>query len=86
VAQASVAAEKTKFLSFRGTLRAEESLILLTLKPGEIPRFAQNDKIDYFFRSLFSRQGFIPARTKTQRVRPMRLKLSAPNERGRASE
>jgi hypothetical protein len=35
-------------LSFRGTLRAEESLILLNLKPGEIPRFARNDKINYF--------------------------------------
>jgi hypothetical protein len=54
VAQASQAAEKLKFLSFRGTLRAEESLILLDLKPGEIPRFARNDKIIYFFRSLFS--------------------------------
>jgi hypothetical protein len=46
------AAEKLKYLSFRGTLRAEESLNLLNLKPGEIPRFARNDKIIYFFRSL----------------------------------
>jgi len=46
------AAEKLKFLSFRGTLRAEESLILLNLKPGEIPRFARNVKIIYFFRNL----------------------------------
>jgi hypothetical protein len=45
-------AEKLKFLSFRGTLRAEESLILLTLKTREIPRFARNDKINYSFRSL----------------------------------
>jgi len=45
-------------LSFRGTLRAEESLILLNLKPGKIPRFARNDKIIYFFRSLFSLSGF----------------------------
>jgi hypothetical protein len=51
------AAEKLKFLSFRGTLRAEESLILLNLKPGEIPRFARNDKIIYFFRSLLSGTG-----------------------------
>jgi hypothetical protein len=36
----------------RGTLRAEESLILLTLKPREIPRFARNDNAKYFFRSL----------------------------------
>jgi hypothetical protein len=36
-------------------LRAEESLLLLTLKPREIPRFTRNDKINYFFRSLFRR-------------------------------
>jgi hypothetical protein len=46
------------WLSFRGTLRGEESLILLNLKPGESPRFARNDKIIYFFRSLFSLSGF----------------------------
>jgi hypothetical protein len=46
------AVEKHKFLSFRGTLRAEESLILLTLGPREIPHFVRNDKIAYFFRSL----------------------------------
>jgi hypothetical protein len=44
-------AEKLKFLSFRGTLRAEESLILLTLEPREIPHFVRHDKIAYFFRS-----------------------------------
>jgi hypothetical protein len=46
--------EKLKFLSFRGTLHAEESLLLLTLEPGEIPHFVRNDKITYFFRSLSS--------------------------------
>src|SRR6266853_5896017 len=51
---ASQAAEKLKFLSFRGTLRAEESLILLTLEPRGIPHFVRNDKIAYFFRSYFS--------------------------------
>ena len=55
---AEQAAEKLKLLSFRGTLRAEESLRLLTLEPREIPRFARNDKINYFFRSLFSLSGF----------------------------
>jgi hypothetical protein len=49
---AKQAAEKLKFLSFRGTLRAEESLLLLTLEPREIPHFVRNDKIAYFFRSL----------------------------------
>jgi hypothetical protein len=51
------AAEKLKFLSFRGTLRAEESLILLTLEPREIPHFVRNDKTAYFFRSLFTRRA-----------------------------
>jgi len=48
-------AEILKFLSFRGTLRAEESLFLLTLGPREIPHFVRNDKMAYFFRNLFSR-------------------------------
>jgi len=46
------AAEKIKFLSFRGTLRAEESLLLLDLKAREIPHFVRNDNIPYFFRNL----------------------------------
>jgi hypothetical protein len=46
-------AEKLKFLSFRGALRAEESLFLfMEFNRREIPRFARNDKINYFFRSL----------------------------------
>src|SRR5882672_227987 len=47
-------AEKLKVMSFRGALGAEESLILLTLNPGEIPRFARNDGKKEFFRNLFS--------------------------------
>ena len=42
----------------RGTLRAEESLLLLTLEPGEIPHFDRNDKIAYSFRSLLRRPSF----------------------------
>src|SRR5271169_2276857 len=35
--------------------RSEESLFLfMGLNRREIPRFARNDKINYFFRSLFS--------------------------------
>jgi hypothetical protein len=30
-------------LSFRGTLRAEESLFFLAFKPREIPHFVRND-------------------------------------------
>jgi hypothetical protein len=52
IVAAKQAAEKVKFLSFRGTLRAEESLILLTLEPREIPYFVRNDKIVYFFHSV----------------------------------
>src|SRR5258708_25862227 len=70
VAQTSHAAEKLKFLSFRGALRAEESLILLTLEPREIPRFSRNDKINYFFRSLFSLWVLGLARTNSHRLKP----------------
>src|ERR1700674_123338 len=39
--------------------RSEESLFLfMELNRREILRFAQNDKINYFFRSLFSLRGF----------------------------
>jgi len=48
-------AEKLKVMSFRGALGAEESLILLTLNPGAIPRFARNDRKKELFRNLFSR-------------------------------
>jgi len=52
MAQASEVAEKLKFLSFRGMLRAEESLILLTPNLREIPHFVRNDNNRRFFRSL----------------------------------
>ena len=35
-------------LSFRGTLRAEESLFLLIFKPREIPHFVRNDSHRHF--------------------------------------
>jgi len=35
--------EKFKRSSFRGTLRAEESLLLFAFKPREIPHFVRND-------------------------------------------
>src|SRR6202521_5334633 len=41
--------------SFCHSERSEESLFLfMGLNPREIPRFARNDKINYFFRGLFS--------------------------------
>jgi hypothetical protein len=50
--QAEQLVEKPLFLSFRGALRAEESLFFLRLNQGEIPHFVRNDKINYFFRGL----------------------------------
>jgi hypothetical protein len=52
VEQASEAAEKGPH-SFCHSERSEESLFLfMELNRREIPRFARNDKINYFFRSL----------------------------------
>src|SRR4029077_15063082 len=49
---ASEGAEKLKFLSFR----AKKAISLfLGFNRREIPRFARNDKTNYFFRGLFSR-------------------------------
>jgi hypothetical protein len=45
-------AEKLKTLSFRGTLRAEESLFFRALKPRGIPHFVRNDNQRGNFRSL----------------------------------
>src|ERR1700674_5032715 len=57
VAQASEATEKVPH-SFCHSERSEESLFLfMELNRREIPRFAWNDKINYFFRSLFSLWG-----------------------------
>ncbi len=53
--------EKLKTMSFRGALRAEESLFSWTLNQRGIPRFARNDEHGYFFRNLFSRPVFGPA-------------------------
>src|SRR5580693_9905223 len=47
--------EKLKTLSFRGTPRAEESLLLLEFNPREIPHFVRNDNQRRFFRNLLSR-------------------------------
>ena len=46
---------KIQFLSFRAPTRSGRGISLfLGFNPREIPRFAQNDKINYFFRSLSS--------------------------------
>src|SRR5713101_5572575 len=65
---ASQVAEKLKFLSFRGTLRAEESLILLTLEPREIPHFVRNDKMAYFSRGLSRRESVRPKYSRNPRI------------------
>ena len=41
----SQAVEKKNKPSFRGVYFAEESLLIFTLAPGEIPRFARNDNM-----------------------------------------
>jgi hypothetical protein len=41
-------AEKLILLSFRGTLRAEESLFFQAIKPREIPHFVRNDSESTF--------------------------------------
>jgi hypothetical protein len=51
---ASQLAEQFNALSFRGTLRAEESLFFRASKPREIPHFDRNDNQRDFFGSLFS--------------------------------
>ena len=52
-------------------LFAEESLIHLTLGPGEIPRFARNDNKMDFFSSLFSRWRR-KIQVRTQALQPRR--------------
>jgi hypothetical protein len=41
----------------------------------EIPRFARNDKINYFFRSLFSLWVLVLARTNPRRLKPAPLPI-----------
>jgi hypothetical protein len=50
-------------LSFRGTLRAEESLFSRIMERREIPRFARNDTCAHFFRSLLGSRRFVPDAT-----------------------
>src|SRR5579863_10729958 len=76
VARASQAAGKGPH-SFCHSERSEESLFLfIGINRREIPRFARNDKINYFFRSLFRLRGFVLARTNTHRLKPAPLVLT----------
>src|ERR1700688_3114510 len=53
--------------------RSEESLFLfMELNRREILRFAQNDKINYFFRSLFRNTSATKGGMKSQRARRSR--------------
>src|ERR1700683_4451637 len=66
--------------------RSEESLFLfMLLNRREIPRFARNDKIDYFFRSLLeSNFEFDMANLlEIRKARPRRLVCSQKNMAGR---
>ena len=49
------AAEKRTFSVIPGEARNLSFFVFLQLNRREIPRFARNDRIKYFFRSLFSR-------------------------------
>jgi hypothetical protein len=49
------AAEKLKALSFRTKRGISPSFVFLLLNRREIPRFARNDRIRPYFRSLFTR-------------------------------
>ena len=60
--------------------RSEESLFLfMELNRREIPRFARNDKINYFFRSLFSLWVLVLARTNPRRLKPVPLQCGGPS-------
>ena len=60
--------------------RSEESLFLfMGLNRREIPRFARNDKINYFFRSLFSLWVLVLARTNPHRLKPVPLQCGGPS-------
>ncbi len=48
--------------------------LFLHLNRREIPRFARNDKIKYFFRCLFSLRGFGLIEPKIRRLKPALLK------------
>jgi hypothetical protein len=65
------AAEKLKKPPFRGTLRAEESLLFLDLERRGIPRFARNDEISLF-----------PAACKTLLPAAFFAAAAAPTSRG----
>src|SRR6202521_101198 len=60
--------------------RSEESLFLfMELNRREILRFAQNDKINYFFRRLFSLPVFVcTSKFKTDRLKPALLEAVQP--------
>jgi len=73
VAQASVAAEKLATSHSEGLGLPEESLFpFMELNRREILRFAQNDKVNYFFRSLVSLRGLVAALSLVVLTRPHR--------------
>src|SRR5579863_878484 len=70
---AKQAAEKGPH-SFCHSERSEESLFLfMGLYRREIPRFARNEKINYFFRSLKSACAITPQRLKMEAIACPRL-------------
>ncbi len=57
--EAKQAAEKPTLSVIPSEARNLSFFVFLQLNRREIPRFARNDKIKYFFRALYSRTHFV---------------------------
>ena len=66
---------KGNILSFRGTLRAEESLCFSVLRPGEIPHFVRNDNQEQFIRNVMASDPDVRARFSVGRVDVKQIRL-----------
>jgi hypothetical protein len=76
VAQASQLAEKLIYFVIPRRAARRGISLFLCLNRREIPHFVRNDKINYFFRSLFSLRGLVRARTNPHWLKPALLKHS----------
>jgi hypothetical protein len=72
VARITVCGKTEIFVIPRRAARRGISLFL-RVNQREIPHFVRNDKINYFFRSLFSLWGLVHPMTKTHRLKPVLL-------------
>jgi hypothetical protein len=79
LAQASQAAEKLQNCHPEGRVCPRDLLFFLAIAKKQIPRCTRDDKIDYFFRSLFSVRGLGLARTDFHRLKPVPLLRNPPD-------